>query len=115
MHADIGQVPVSRGGQQFGDAVDEGLAAEKSDVRVGGRLRYQMLASAKADFKPHLVHRTAEQIREVAGGCVEVKLKRLQRCCKYLLLARAQRMALAPAEEGAVGWVGHTISNHGSR
>lgn len=48
-------------GQQLGNAVQERLATDDADIRVGGGLGGQMLAAAEADFEPERPLRRGEQ------------------------------------------------------
>ncbi len=41
--------------QQLGDAVDEGLGADRAGIGMGPRQRMQMFAGAEADLEPDLV------------------------------------------------------------
>ena len=53
------------GSDKSGYAIHEGLAADKSDLRVRLGLRSQMLTAAKPDFKPNGFDRLIEKRKRV--------------------------------------------------
>ena len=63
----------------------------------------QMLGAAEADFQAHLVGAFANSARRSAGaGLVEIERETRQQRVEQRRLPRLERMALAPAEEGAL-------------
>ena len=74
----------------------------KPRARIGLRLRDQMLGAAEADFQPHVVD-AAEQSAQIGWrrfGKIERELR--QQRVEQRGLPRLERMAFAPAEEGAL-------------
>ena len=59
--ADIGQPLGVDLRQQAGDAVDEGFAADETDIRMRARLGGQVLARAEADFQPGRMQRIVKK------------------------------------------------------
>ena len=56
--------PARSTAEELGHAVDEGLAADEADVRIGrGACASEMLAAAEADLEPDLVDRRAGTAR----------------------------------------------------
>ena len=93
----------SIGGQRFGHAVDEGVAADEADGRMRLRLRDQMLAAAEADFQPDVVERACKKRAQIGRRRLgEIEREARQQRVEQRRLPRLQRMALAPAEEGAL-------------
>ena len=91
------------GGQRFGDGIDEGVRADEAGARIGLRLRDQMLGAAEADFQAHLVERLTKQRAQIGRrGLGEIERELRQQRVEQRGLPRLQRMALAPAEEGAL-------------
>ena len=91
-------------GERLRHAVDERLDADEADARIGLRLRDQMLGAAEADFEPNVVDRRRETARARSSGArlAQIEREARQQRVEQLGLPRAQRMALAPAEERAV-------------
>ncbi len=88
--------------QRFADGVDETVRADEADARMGLGLRNQMLGAAEADFQPHRVD-IAEHGTQIGGRWFcQIERERRQQRLEQRGLARAQRMALAPPEEGAL-------------
>ena len=84
--------------QQRGDPIDEGLAADETDVGVGRRARRQMFATAKPDLEPEIVRRAVEQRgrlqRATGGGRGELQFR--QQGFEQGAALAAQRPAATP-------------------
>ena len=78
-------------------------AADEADARIGFGLRDQMLGAAEADFQAHFVDVSRNSVAQIGGRRLrEIERDARQQRIEQRRLARAQRMALAPAEEGAL-------------
>ncbi len=99
----------------FAMPLTNGSIPMKPDARMGGRLGDQMLAAAEADFEPHVVDGSVETARAGRPAArVEIERQPRQQRLEQRRLPRAQRMALAPAEEGAVSsWL--VLDRHAER
>ena len=51
--------------QEAGDPLDEGLAADEADGRIGAHLMGEVLAGAEADLEPEVLDRRREQRAQV--------------------------------------------------
>src|SRR5882724_9850432 len=89
--------------QRLGHAVDERLDADEARARMQQGLRNQMFAAAEAAFQPDLVDSMEQRAQIGRSGRGKIELEPRQQRVHQRGLALAQRMALAPAEEGA-GW-----------
>ena len=90
-------------GQDFGHAVDIGLAADEAGIGKSTRLRDQMFAAAKSDLEPDLAGRRVEQAGETGRArSVDVERQPRQQMFDQVGLARAQSVALAPSEKRTV-------------
>ncbi len=67
---DVGQADGVDVRQQGGYPIDERLAADEIDFRMGFRLGRQMFAGAKSDLQPDAVRRAAEQVNRIDKGAV---------------------------------------------
>ena len=101
MQPDVGELALVDRGQRLGHAVDERLDADEAGARIALGFRDQVLAAAEAAFQPHVVD-AVEQRAQIGGrGRRQIERKLRQQRVEQRGLARPQRMALAPAEEGA--------------
>src|SRR5262249_34174541 len=102
MQADVVEAARLDQGQRFRHAVDEGLAADEAHARMRARLGAEVLAPAEADLEADAVDRARKQRAQRIGRrrAVIEREPRQQRLHQRRLM-RPQRMALAPAEEGA--------------
>ena len=103
MEADVGKPARFDRGECLRHAVDEGFAADEADARVGRRRGDQVLSPAEADLQPHVRDGLREQCAQIAGrrrGHIDREAR--QQRFEQRGLMRPQRVALAPAEEGAV-------------
>lgn len=68
---DVGEALLVDGGEEFGDAVDEGFGADKAGVAMESCLPGEVFAAAEADFEPDTPRGGAEE------GCGEA-LRRMK-------------------------------------
>ncbi len=83
--------------QQPGNAVYVRLAADKSDIRVGRRLRRQMFAASETDLKPDRANRPVETVPQIEGQGLRIERKPRQQAIHKRLTARPQAPAAPPA------------------
>src|SRR5262249_5874125 len=108
MQADIAEVLRLDQRQRLRHAVDERLAADEAHARPGGRFRHEVLAPAggvlapaEADLEADLVGGMGKQRGEpIRRRGAKIEREPRQQALHQRGLARPQRMALAPAEEG---------------
>ena len=82
-----------------------GSAPMKPVRGCASRLRDQMLGAAEADLEPDVVDRRPETApRDRRRRRAEIEREARQQRLEQRRLPRAQRMSLAPAEEGALGF-----------
>jgi hypothetical protein len=86
--------------QRLGEAVVEGLGAEKADVAMRRRLGDQMLAAAKADFEPDFAWGERKQRRAIEPRR-RADFQPRQQVPDQRRLAAAQGLAMGPAIERA--------------
>jgi hypothetical protein len=88
--------------QRLGHAVEEGIRADEADVRMRLRLRNQVLCAAETDLQPHLIDGAWKQRAQIRGRRLgEIEPQPRQQRVEQRRLARLERVAFAPAEEGA--------------
>src|SRR5262245_28427119 len=61
IEANVAQRAVAERDQRLGDRIDEGIRANKSDLRMGLCLRDQMLGAAKSDFEARFADGSCKQ------------------------------------------------------
>ena len=106
--ADVGQLLFVDGGEEFGDAVDEGLGAENADLRIAGGLAGEVFAAAEADLEPDFAcaGKEAERGERALPGFRNGDAR--QEIVDEALLALRQRLAGGAALEAVAGLVvGH--------
>ena len=95
MDANVGEAGIVDLGEQAGQPIDEGLAADQTDIGPDPRLGREMLAAAETDFEPHRLWGMIEQ-----GDRVEFRPQRDPQVRQQLLdqglAARAQLLAVTP-------------------
>ena len=88
--------------ERLGHAVDERLAADKTNFGMRLRARDQMFAAAETDFEPRLVGPMRKQARKIfRGGRREIDASRGSNVSSQRRLRALERMPLAAAVEGA--------------
>ena len=105
MQTDIGELAVVDGRERLGDGVAVAVAADEAAARGCLRLRDQMLGAAEADFEADVVDIRVKRTQIGRRGLGEIKRESRQKRLEQRRLPRPQRMALAPPEEGALGFV----------
>src|SRR4051794_26845079 len=103
MQPDVLELALVDRRQRLGHAVDERLDADEARARMLRSFGDQMFAAAEAAFQPDLVDTRKQRTQIGRSGCGKIELELRQQRVHQRGLALAQRMALAPAEEGA-GW-----------
>ena len=103
--------------QRLGDAVEKAVGADEADARMRLGLRDQMLGAAEADLEPHVVDACGNSARRSAGaGFAEIERELSAAASSNSAACRGlQRMALAPAEEGALRSLGCSSSSPSCR
>ena len=87
----------------FAMPLTNGSAADEADARMRlARLRDQVLGAAEADLEMDIVDRDRKQRCELPARVGSGRSRAAAAACRTVRLPRAQRMSLAPAEEGAV-------------
>ena len=81
--------------------------------RMSLGLRDQMLAAAEPDLQPHLVDAAEQRAQIGRRGVLQIERQPRQQRVEQRRLLRPQRMALAPAEEGAGAIVSGVAISHG--
>ena len=87
--------------QRLGHAVDERLDADEARARMPRGFGDQMLAAAEAAFQPDVVDVVEQRAQIGRSRRGEIEREPRQQRVEQRRLPLAQRMALAPAEEGA--------------
>ena len=103
MQPDVFELALVDRRQRLGHAVDERLDADEARARMLRGFGDQMLAAAEAAFQPDLVDTIEQRAQIGRRGRGQIEPEPRQQRVHQRGLALAQRMALAPAEEGA-GW-----------
>jgi hypothetical protein len=99
----IADVVCLDGAEDFGHAVDIGLAADEADMRKAQCLRDQMFAATESDFETNALDCRIEQGCEFGGtATADVEREMRQQMLDQVGLMRAELVALAPSEERAL-------------
>ena len=102
MQSDVAELALVDQRQRFGHAVDEGLAADEAGARMVLGLHREMLAAAEPDLQADVVCAAEQRAQVARRRHRNVEREPRQQGVEQRGLARAQRVTLAPAEEGAL-------------
>lgn len=95
--------------QQFDDAIDERLTADKANIGMADREGREMLPTTEADFKPHLPACSAEERARIKRFPTRGQRDRncWQELVEQTLLSGPQPFSLAPAIKTQRGGITH--------